>query len=94
MGLSTVIKKVITENGEIQFQKRGSNYEIIFNGTFLIATYDGESERILMKWAIEAVSSPRTVLIAGLGVGYSLVEALKHKTTEKSQLWKLGSCGN
>jgi hypothetical protein len=43
----TVIERALTENGEIQLQKRGSDYEIIFNGTFLMATYNGDSERLL-----------------------------------------------
>lgn len=80
---ATVIERVTTENGEIQLQRRGSDYEIIFNGTFLMATYNGESEKLLVSQAIEAVKSPRTVLIAGLGVGFSLGEALGYSMLEK-----------
>ena len=65
-----VIERALTENGEIQLQKRGSDYEIIFNGTFLMATYNGDSEKLLVRWAIETADSPKTVLIAGLGVGF------------------------
>jgi spermidine synthase len=79
----TVIERALTENGEIQLQKRGSDYEIIFNGTFLMATYNGDSERLLVRLAIEAADSPKTVLIAGLGVGFSLAEAQNHKMIEK-----------
>lgn len=79
----TVIERATTENGEIQLQRRGSDYEIIFNGTFLMATYNGESERLLVSQAIEAARSPRTVLIAGLGVGFSLGEALGYSMLEK-----------
>ncbi len=79
----TVIERATTENGEIQLQRRGSDYEIIFNGTFLMATYNGESEKLLVSQAIEAVKSPRTVLIAGLGVGFSLGEALGYSMLEK-----------
>lgn len=80
---ATVIERVTTENGEIQLQRRGSDYEIIFNGTFLMATYNGESEKLLVSQAIEAVKSPRTVLIAGLGVGFSLGEALGYSMLNK-----------
>lgn len=79
----TVIERATTENGEIQLQRRGSDYEIIFNGTFLMATYNGESEKLLVSQAIEAVKSPRTVLIAGLGVGFSLGEALGYSMLNK-----------
>ena len=78
-----VIERAITKNGEIQLQKRGSDYEIIFNGTFLMATYNGKSEKFLVQYAIESVKSPKRVLIAGLGVGYSLRKALEYEEIEK-----------
>ena len=78
-----VIERAYTENGEIQLQKRGYDFEIIFNGTFLMATYNGESEKLLVRWAIKEAYSPKRVLIGGLGVGFSLAEALNHKTIEK-----------
>jgi spermidine synthase len=78
-----VIERTFTENGELQLQKRGKDFEIIFNGTFLMATYNGESEKLMVRWAIEAADSPKTILIAGLGVGFSLAEAQKHKMIDK-----------
>lgn len=78
-----VIERALTENGEIQLQKRGNDYEIIFNGTFLMATYNGESEKLLVRWAIEAADSPKVVLIAGLGVGFSLAEAQNYEMIGK-----------
>lgn len=78
-----VIERALTENGEIQLQKRGSDYEIIFNGTFLMATYNGESERRLVSTALKAAKSPKSVLIGGLGVGFSLDEALGSEQIEK-----------
>jgi spermidine synthase len=74
-----IIERVTTPRGEIQLQRRGSEFEIISNGTFLMATYNGESEKILVKAAIEACEiSNCSVLIGGLGVGYSLAEALRN----------------
>lgn len=77
-----VIERVLTENGEIQLQKRNGDYEIIFNGSFLMATYNGDSERLMVQWAIEEADLPRRVLIAGLGVGFSLGAALKYPMIE------------
>ncbi|HHY71033.1 MAG TPA: hypothetical protein GX519_05130, partial [Thermoanaerobacterales bacterium] len=54
-----VIERALTKNGEIQLQKRGNDYEIIFNGTFLMATCNGDSEKLLVRWAIEAADSPK-----------------------------------
>jgi len=81
--IPTLIERTMTTNGEIQLQKRNEHYEIIFNGTFLMATYNGNSERLLVSLALETSSSPRKILIGGLGVGFSLGEALKHKGLEK-----------
>lgn len=72
-----VIERAATERGEIQLQRRGKHFEIISNGTFLMATYNGESERLLVRSALQHVDSPKEVLIGGLGVGFSLEEALK-----------------
>lgn len=78
-----VLERASTANGEIQLQKRGSDYEIIFNGTFLMATYNGESERLLVDLAVEAAQAPRTILVGGLGVGFSLREALGYESIER-----------
>jgi spermidine synthase len=80
---TTVIERTLTKNGEIQLQKRGRDYEIIFNGTFLMATYNGESEKLLVRSAIELNPLAKRILIGGLGVGFSLCEALKYDFIEK-----------
>lgn len=69
--------------GELQLQRRGDHYEIISNGLFLMATYNGESERLLITAALDAVGAPRRVLIGGLGVGYSLGAALSDPRVEQ-----------
>jgi spermidine synthase len=80
--LPDVIDRALTKNGEIQLQKRNKNYEIIFNGTFLMATYNGNSEKLLVSSAVKTTPFPKKVLIGGLGVGFSLGEALKHDGVE------------
>lgn len=74
-----VIERVETLRGEIQLQRRGEHFEVISNGTFLMATYNGESERLLVRSALNYAISCESVLIGGLGVGFSLQEALKHE---------------
>jgi spermidine synthase len=54
----------------------GRHFEIISNGVFLMDTRAGESERLLVRAALERVARPADVLIGGLGVGFSLAEAL------------------
>lgn len=64
--------------GEIALRRRGPRYEIIANGCFLMDTSDGRSERLLVRAALDALPEGRrdaSVLIGGLGVGFSLAEA-------------------
>jgi spermidine synthase len=77
-----VLERCDTPRGEIQLQRRGREYELISNGTFLMATYNGESEKRLVRSAIDACAKDgMTLLIGGLGVGYSLGEAVHHPQT-------------
>ncbi|GIP33164.1 spermine/spermidine synthase [Paenibacillus sp. J2TS4] len=77
------VERRSTPRGDIQLQKRGANYEIISNGTFLMATYNGASERLLVQAALAACDKPAQVLIGGLGVGFSLAAALKEEQVEQ-----------
>ncbi|MBV2156085.1 spermidine synthase [Kitasatospora sp. SUK 42] len=74
--------------GEVVLRQRGRHYEIIANGCFLMDTADGRSERLLIQAALDelertggagATGSPGrsgpSVLIGGLGVGFSLAYA-------------------
>jgi len=64
--------------GEVVLRQRDAHYEIIANGTFLMDTSDGRSERLLVDAALAALEPPRprpSVLIGGLGVGFSLAHA-------------------
>ncbi|MEW5627596.1 spermidine synthase [Streptomyces hydrogenans] len=65
--------------GEVVLRRRDEDFEIIANGTFLMDTSDGRSERLLVDAAMDALPEPaRTgaaVLIGGLGVGFSLAHA-------------------
>ncbi|WP_229736090.1 spermidine synthase [Kroppenstedtia guangzhouensis] len=67
----------------MQLQRRGHHYELISNGTFLMATYNGDSERALIRFALQHHPSARRVLIGGLGVGFSLAEALLDPEVEQ-----------
>ncbi len=78
-------------HGEVVLRRRGDRYEIIANGCFLMDTSDGRSERLLVRAALEALDAPGpcarpgtaagparpapSLLIGGLGAGFSLLEA-------------------
>ncbi|MET8680426.1 spermidine synthase [Streptomyces sp. NPDC004647] len=66
--------------GEVALRQRGEDFEIIANGCFLMDTSDGRSERLLIDAALGALSAERahaspSLLIGGLGVGFSLAHA-------------------
>lgn len=64
--------------GEVVLRRHGELLQIIANGTFLMDTSQGGSERLLVRAARSALPPERTapsVLIGGLGVGFSLAEA-------------------
>ncbi|MDH6124679.1 spermidine synthase [Kitasatospora sp. GP82] len=62
--------------GEVALRRRGEHFEIIANGCFLMDTADGRSERLLIQAALDELSAERpSVLIGGLGVGFSLAYA-------------------
>ena len=62
-------------NGELVLRRAGQHHEVIVNATFLMDTRDGRSERALVREAVAGLSDAR-VLLGGLGVGFSLDEAL------------------
>jgi spermidine synthase len=74
-----VVERRATPHGELALRSCGDHYEIISNGVFLMDTRGGESERLLVRAALDMVDRPARILIAGLGVGFSLVAALRHR---------------
>lgn len=68
-----VIERVRTATGEWQLQRRGAHYEIIANGTFLMATYNRASDEALATLALARVHGDALrVLVGGLGIGYTV----------------------
>jgi spermidine synthase len=76
--ISEVLARVNGVCGELVLRRVGAQYEIIANGVFLMDTRNGESERLLVRAAAERMPDRGTILIGGLGVGFSLREALAH----------------
>ena len=80
-----VLARHTTDSGEFQLQRRpmangAPAYEIIANGVFLMASYNDTSARALTRLALERLrDSSRSglrVLVGGLGMGFTLQEAL------------------
>lgn len=64
-------------SGEIVLRRRGGCFEVIANGCFLMDSSDGRSERLMVTAALDLLDRPdgASLLIGGLGVGFSLAEA-------------------
>lgn len=75
-GEPVVVERAAGVGGELVLRRAGAHYEIISNGVFLMDTRNGESERILVRTALDGLDGPARLLIGGLGVGFSLAEAL------------------
>ena len=71
-----VLDRVVTPRGELVLRRVGEHLEIVSNGVFLMDTRDGRSERALVREAVAAHGRARDLLVGGLGVGFSLLEAV------------------
>lgn len=72
-----VVERIDSPRGELVLRRAGEHYEIISNGVFLMDTRDGRSERELVAAALAGRPAPVRLLLGGLGVGFSLAEALR-----------------
>jgi spermidine synthase len=68
------VERLPTPRGELVLRRDGAHHEIVSNGVFLMDTRDGRSERELVRAAVRGPGA--RVVIGGLGVGFSLAEAL------------------
>jgi spermidine synthase len=80
-GSAVVLDRRDGPHGEVVLRQHGERFEIIANGCFLMDTSDGRSERLLVDAALDALDAVRpgrtglSVLVGGLGVGFSLARA-------------------
>ena len=54
-------------NGELVLRRAGADHEVIVNGTFLMDTRDGRSERALVREAVAASTVAHPIAAAGSG---------------------------
>jgi spermidine synthase len=77
--MATVLDRRTTSRGEVVLRRDGAALEVIANGMFLMSTAGGGvSERLLVREALRGPPAGVHLLLGGLGVGFSLVEALRH----------------
>ena len=76
-------------SGELVLRRNGVHHELIVDGCFLMDTRDGRSERALARCVLDAVPTPRRVLVGGLGMGFTLVEALAEPRVQRVDVVEL-----
>jgi spermidine synthase len=82
------VARAETERGELVLRSRreGSGPEVLelrANGVFVMDTAETSSERALASAALELVDSPATVLVGGLGLGFTMREVLADQRVER-----------
>ena len=75
------IARAETPRGEVVLRRRVANggpavLELRVNGIFVMDTRETSTERALSQKALELVADPRTVLVAGMGLGFTARELL------------------
>ena len=78
-----ILERVAGRQGELVLRHHGEDFEVIGNGMFLMDTRDGASERLLVRVALRDLRPRARLLIGGLGVGFSLAEALRSELVER-----------
>ena len=77
-----------TERAELVLRERRSDgapsvLELRANGVFVMDTLETSTERALASAALELVEEPHAVVVAGLGLGYTMHEVLADSRVEK-----------
>ncbi len=82
-GSPRVLERVAGRLGELVLRGDGGDFEVISNGVFLMDTRNGASERLGVRVALRDLSGGARLLIGGLGVGFSLAEAVASDLVER-----------
>ncbi len=82
------IARAESERGELVLRERRpddgpSVLELRANGVFVMDTLEVSTERALAAAALELVDEPRAVVVAGLGLGFTMHEVLADSRVEK-----------
>lgn len=88
------IARAESERGEIVLRERRDEgtptvLELRVNGVFVMDTLETTSERALAQAALALVDEPRTVLVGGLGLGFTMHEVLADPRVESCTVVEL-----
>ncbi len=78
-----VVERVAGRHGELVLRRDGADWEVISNGVFLMDSRDGRSERLLVSAVLDGLRPGASMLVGGLGVGFSLAETLRSQAVRQ-----------
>ncbi len=82
------VARAESERGELVLRRRteddgGSTLELRANGVFVMDTRETSSERALAREALARHQTPTTVLVGGLGLGFTLAAVLEDQRVRR-----------
>jgi spermidine synthase len=88
------IARAESERGELVLRERRNQaaaaaLELRVNGIFVMDTLETSTERALASAALAVVENPRSVIVGGLGLGFTMHEVLADSRVEKCAVVEL-----
>ncbi|HEY6935240.1 MAG TPA: hypothetical protein VI452_17720 [Marmoricola sp.] len=88
------VARAESPRGEVVLRRRNADggpavLELRVNGVFVMDTRETSTERALAKGALELVPDPRSVLVGGLGLGFTAHELLADRRVERVDVVEL-----
>ena len=77
------VARATSDRGEVVLRRRGVVLELRVNGVFVMDTAETGSEVELARAALAVVDHPRSVLVGGLGLGFTAHEVLADPRVEQ-----------
>ena len=77
------VARATSDRGEVVLRRRGVVLELRVNGVFVMDTAETGSEIELARAALAAVDEPTSVLVGGLGLGFTAHEVLADTRVER-----------
>lgn len=85
------LARAATPAGEVVLRRRGDVPELVVDGVFAMDGTDTSTERLLATRALERHAAPRTVLVGGLGLGYTTRAVLEDDRVEHVDVVELAA---
>jgi spermidine synthase len=83
VGRPVTLARAEGPRGQVVLRRRGEHVELIVNGAFAMDTVDPSTEVELARLALEQLARPASVLVGGLGLGFTARAVLADPKVER-----------